>query len=82
MAQILSDAELLVEEVESAALHLPRDARARIAERLISSLEPADTRHDALWATEIRDRVRAFKAGELKAIPIEQALAEAEELLR
>jgi Putative addiction module component len=37
---------------------------------------------EKLWAAEIRERVRAFQAGELKVIPWEEALAEAEELLR
>ena len=34
------------------------------------------------WAAELRERIRAFKAGEMKAISEEQALAEAEDLLR
>lgn len=37
-----------IEEVESAALQLPREARARIAERLIASLDEETRIYDVL----------------------------------
>jgi hypothetical protein len=80
MSDTITEEEILVAEVESAALDLPREARARIAARLLGSLEPQNTRHDELWAAEIRERIRAVKAGEMKLISEEEA--EAEELLR
>jgi putative addiction module component (TIGR02574 family) len=81
MTQTFADAEFLSEEVESAALQLPREDRARLAARLLSSLDP-QPHYEEAWAAELRERIRAFKAGEMKAISEEQALAEAEELLR
>ena len=81
MSQTIAPAELLIEEVESAALHLPREERAQLAARLLTSLDD-DPLYEAAWATELRERIRAFKAGEMKAISAEQALEEAEELLR
>ena len=82
MSVAISDAELRVAEIESAALDLPAEDRARIVTSLLNSLEPEPTRHDELWAAEIRERIRAVQAGELKTISMEQALEEAEEFLR
>ena len=81
MSQVIAPAEVLVEEVESAALQLPREDRARLVAQLLTSLEPQPL-YEEEWAAEIRERLRAFKAGEIKSISIEEALTEAEELLR
>ncbi|HEY0017019.1 MAG TPA: addiction module protein [Longimicrobium sp.] len=81
MSQMITDEELAAAEAESAVLQLPKEHRARIAARLLESLEE-ETRVEQAWAAEIRERIRAFRAGEMKAIPLEQALEEAEELLR
>lgn len=70
-----------IEEVESAALQLPRDARARIAERLIASLDE-ETRVEQAWAEEIRRRVGDFRAGKARTRPIDEVLDEVDELLR
>lgn len=81
MSQTIAPEELLIEEVEAAALQLPREERARLAARLLNSLDQ-QPHYEEAWAAELRERIRAFKAGEMKAISEEQALAEAEELLR
>lgn len=81
MSETIAPEELLVEEVESAALQLPREERARLAARLLNSLD-AQPDYEEAWAAELRERIRAFNAGEMKAVSEEQALAEAEELLR
>jgi putative addiction module component (TIGR02574 family) len=82
MSTTISPAELLSEELESAALQLPREERAQLAARLLNSLDAEPPHYEKAWAAELRERIRAFKAGEMKAISEEQALAEAEELLR
>jgi hypothetical protein len=41
----------------------------------------ADPEVERRWAEEIRRRIQAFRAGEMKTIPIEQALEEADRLL-
>jgi putative addiction module component (TIGR02574 family) len=72
MATRILDAE----EVESAALQLPQEARARLAARLIESLEEEDDEVERAWAEEIARRVREIDAGEVELIPGEQAMAE------
>ncbi|MBW3572628.1 MAG: addiction module protein [Gemmatimonadetes bacterium] len=45
-------------------------------------LDEAETRVERAWAAEIRERIRALEAGEMKVLSEEEAQAEAEELLR
>lgn len=58
------------------ALALPPTERAAIAEELLSSLDCPDSEIDALWAREAQDRLAAFEAGEMEAIPAEEVFAE------
>jgi putative addiction module component (TIGR02574 family) len=81
MSETLTTREVAAAEAESLIMQLPPEERGRIAARLIESLEP-DPRHNAAWAAELRERIRAVEAGEMKLISEEEALAEAEELLR
>lgn len=54
-------------------LSLPLEARARLAEELLRSLEDDDgfdqAEHDAAWGSEIAERLRAVDAGEVQAVP-------------
>ncbi|HEX2201686.1 MAG TPA: addiction module protein [Longimicrobium sp.] len=69
------------EEVESAALQLPRTERARIAERLIASLDE-DAEIEQAWLDEVERRVREVDAGEVQLIPGDQVMDEIRALLR
>jgi putative addiction module component (TIGR02574 family) len=82
MSQMITDEELAAAEVEAAAMQLPRARRAEIAARLIASLDDEESRLERAWAAELRERVRAVKAGEMKLLTEEEADAEVEELLR
>jgi len=55
----MADPARLLEE----ALSLDPKQRARIAPRLIGSLEEADVDAEALWRQEIRRRIDAIEAG-------------------
>lgn len=81
MSQMITDEELTAAEIESAAMQLPRAKRAEIAARLIASLDE-ETRLELAWAAELRERIRAVEAGEMKLLTEEEADAEVEELLR
>ena len=61
------------------ALALPPLDRATVAEELLQSLDQPDPRIDALWAREAEDRLAAFRAGEMGAIPAEEVLDEQDE---
>jgi putative addiction module component (TIGR02574 family) len=81
MSTTITDEEIAAAEVESAAMQLPRARRAEIAARLFASLDE-ESRLERAWAAELRDRIRAVKAGEMKLLSEEEAEAEVEELLR
>ena len=67
-----------VKEILEDALALPAVERATLADELLSSLDRPDPRIDTLWAKESEDRLAAFEAGEMKAIPADEVFAEFE----
>ncbi len=57
-------------KVVSEALSLPPRTRAKLAEKLLKSLDdPKQREIDRLWAEEVEDRIDAYERGDLKAIP-------------
>lgn len=64
-----------VDELEAAAMRLPHAERARLAERLIASLDE-DSEIERAWAQEVRRRVEAIRAGDAELIPAEDVLNE------
>ena len=63
------------DEILSAALFLPPDARAMLAEHLLDSLNGEDQKRiDALWADEIERRIREIDEGKVTLIPGDQVM--------
>jgi len=54
---------------------LPALDRIALVEDILQSLDAPDRSVDALWAQEAESRLAAYKAGEVKAIPLAQVLA-------
>ena len=74
--------ELTLEQVEAEALKLSVEARARLAQRLLRSIEPtAEAEIDRLWIEEAERRHRELLAGE-PAIPADEVFAKARVLLK
>jgi len=74
---------MTVKDVESAAMRLSTKARARLAARLLKSLEkPGGKGILDDWADEAERRYRAYKQGRTKAIPAEEVFREARAKLR
>jgi putative addiction module component (TIGR02574 family) len=63
-----------VDDIEAAALELPADERARLAQRLFASLDREPV--EAAWDAEIRRRIDEFEAGRIDTIPAEKVFAE------
>lgn len=61
------------EEIEQELLKLPLAERARLAERLIASLD-GDSEIEAAWIAEVRRRDEELVSGAVEAIPLEDAL--------
>jgi len=70
-------------EVESKAMRLPRRERARLAQRLISSLDQqVDADVDKLWLREAERRLAELKSGKVAGIPAEKVVSKARSTLR
>ena len=70
-------------ELESKALRLPRRERARLAQRLISSLDSEpDANVDKLWLQEAERRLDELNSGKTSAIPAEKVIRKARSTLR
>ncbi len=69
--------------LKEAALSLPPDERAALAEKLLLSLdEPSDAELERSWLSEAARRARELDRGEVNAIPAEEVRRKARSLLR
>jgi putative addiction module component (TIGR02574 family) len=70
-------------ELESKALRLSRRERARLAQRLISSLDSGMNGDvDKLWLVEAERRLGELKSGKAAGIPAEKVIRKARSTLR
>lgn len=63
-----------LQDIEAAALQLPRAERAKLAESLLASLDE----HDeilASWVAEAERRGEAYERGEMEAIDFDESIA-------
>ena len=59
-----------IAKVVTEALSLPPRSRAKLADKLLESLdEPRQREINKLWADEVEDRIDAYEKGEIKVIP-------------
>jgi len=65
-----------LEDVEAAAMQLAPSERARLAERLLVSLDE-DDEILAAWVEEAERRGDAYDRGEMEAIDFDKAIAQA-----
>ena len=69
--------------LQEAALSLPPDERAALAEKLLSSLdEPSDAELEQAWLSVAACRARDLDLGDVQAIPEEEVRRKARSLLR
>src|SRR3989442_15716485 len=67
-----------VRKIEAEALKLPAKERARVAERLLASLEgEADPESQRLWLEEAEQRLDELFGGKAKGIPAERVFKKA-----
>ena len=62
-------------EIIQAALALPTDARAQVMKILADSLLQVNKDIEQVWLEEADARFRAFKCGEMNAVPGDEVLA-------
>jgi putative addiction module component (TIGR02574 family) len=70
-----------LEQIEAAALSLPPEGRARLAERLLASLED-DAELTAVWIAEAQRRDSDIESGRVTTTRAEDVFAKARAQLR
>ena len=71
-----------LEELEAEALKLDPSSRARLAEKLLGSLETlSDAENERLWAAEALRRHQELERGTAKSRPADDVFREAHERL-
>ena len=69
--------------LQKEVLKLSAEEKARMIDALWRSLDPVEQKSiDRAWLAESRDRLRAFRAGELKALDGENAIKSIEAELK
>jgi putative addiction module component (TIGR02574 family) len=70
-------------EIEAKALQLPPTERARLAERLIASLDQESDRDaEQVWLAEAERRLDELESGKVAGIPAEEVLDKARSTIR
>jgi len=70
-------------QLEAEALKLPAEDRARLAQRLIASLdEGIDRDAEQLWLQEAERRLEELESGRITAVPAERTIEKARSKLR
>ena len=60
------------------ALELPAAERAVIAEQLLLSLDRSDSEIDAIWASEVEERIEAFEQGNIQDVSVSKVFGKYE----
>lgn len=64
---------MTTDQLEQELLRLPAAERARLAERLIASLDE-DAEVEGAWRTEVQRRDEELRSGSVESIPLRDAL--------
>lgn len=72
-----------LQKIEDEALHLPKDERAQLIQRLVLSLDsPSVEELRADWLLEARRRAEELDSGLVQAVPSDEVMRKARALLR
>lgn len=72
----------VVSELADRARSLTAEQRARLAEQILSTLDPEDVSVEQAWGQEIRKRIEEIESGLATTIPGDQVFAEVRQALR
>jgi putative addiction module component (TIGR02574 family) len=72
-----------LQKIEDEALHLPKEERAQLVQRLVLSLEsPSDQELRSDWLLEARRRAEELDSGSVQAVPGEDVIRKARSLIK
>ncbi|RPJ86559.1 MAG: addiction module protein [Acidobacteria bacterium] len=65
---------MTVRQILEEARRLEPVERAELLEQLFATFETTDPAVDAVWASEVEDRLAAYRAGKIEATPFDEVL--------
>jgi len=72
-----------LQKIENEALHLSREERAQLIQRLVLSLEsPSEEELRSDWLLEARRRAEELDRGSVQAVPGEEVIRKAKALIK
>ena len=72
-----------LQKIEDEALHLPKEQRAQLIQRLVLSLEsPSEEELCSDWLLEARRRAEELDSGSVQAVPGDDVMRKARALIR
>ncbi|MDP3976754.1 MAG: addiction module protein [Pseudomonas sp.] len=72
-----------LQKIEDEALHLPKEERAQLIQRLVLSLDaPSEEELRSDWLIEARRRAEELDSGSVQAVPSEEVMRKARALIR
>ncbi|SDS12560.1 putative addiction module component, TIGR02574 family [Halopseudomonas litoralis] len=72
-----------LQKIENEALHLPREERAQLIQRLVLSLEsPSEKELRSDWLLEARRRAEELDSGSVQAVSGEEVIRKARALIK
>ena len=72
-----------LKQIEDEALHLPKEERAELAQKLLLSLDaPSESEIAEDWLVEAKQRARELDEGTARPVPAEEVRRKARALLR
>ncbi|WP_081194870.1 addiction module protein [Halomonas sp. BC1] len=72
-----------LQKIENEALHLPREERAQLIQRLVLSLEsPSEEELRSDWLLEARRRADELDSGSVQAVSGEEVIRKAKALIK
>jgi putative addiction module component (TIGR02574 family) len=72
-----------LQRIENEALHLPKEERAQLIQRLVLSLEsPSEEEPKADWLLEARRRAEELDSGSVQPVPGEDVMKKARALIK
>lgn len=72
-----------LKKIEDEALHLSKEERAQLVQRLVLSLEsPSSEELRSDWLQEARHRAEELDSGAVQAVPAEDVMSKARSLLK
>ncbi|MBD3789676.1 MAG: addiction module protein [Campylobacterales bacterium] len=64
-----------INDILQQALQLKANERSKLVDELLKSLDKPDEEIEKIWADEAQKRLKAYREGKLKTVPMQEVFA-------